>query len=633
VRLGAVVQSFTSPPAILRFGVFELDPHSGELRKKGMKIKLHGQPIDILALLMERPGQVVTREEIQNKLWSDQTFVDFEQGLNNAMKRLRSALDDNAESPHYIETVPRKGYRFIGTVDRLPQNGAGIAAPAAEKPRAGERPGKSRKAALVVVALLFSGLVAALFLGANFHGWRDRIFAKHRIGPIHSLAVLPLANLSGDPAQDYYADGMTDELITVLAENRSLRVVSRTSTMQYKGVNRPLREIAQALGVDGILEGSVNRSASHVHVNLQLIYAPTDTHVWAQSYDRDLNGALLLPQEMSQVIATEAKVASAPAKVKRYISPEAHDAYLRGRYFWFAQNYDESKKYFEKATELQPDYAAAWDGLGDSYGQNAVDEETAPEAAFENQKRYTLKALELDDSLPEAHNSMAVYYFCAAWDWKRAEAESLRAIELNPNYAEAHNQYSHFLTAMNRDEEALREQQRSQEIDPFARPWALGLVYIRLRHYDEAIHALQMGAEVRPRDLATLFFLFEAYWFEGMKKEAGQTAERMFEIEGDHHSADTVQQALNRGVDPPVGELLLRQDQEFSRKGYRSPLHLAWDYAVLQRKEETLRALEDSFRERAPLLVFLQREPAFDFLHSEPRYRALVAKMGLPPAS
>jgi len=324
-------------------------------------------------------------------------------------------------------------------------------------------------------------------------------------------------------------------------------------------------------------------------------------------------------------------VASTPAKLKRHISPEAHDAYLRGRYFWFAGNYDESRKYFEKAVQLQPDYAAAWDGLGDTYGANAVDAQIPPEAAFENQKRYTVKALELDDSLPEAHNSMAAYYLFSAWDWKQAEAESLRAIELNPNDAEAHNCYSGILTVMNRDEESLREQKRSQEIDPFARPWALGLTYIRLRQYDAAINALQMAAEVQPREIIIQFFLFEAYWFKGMKKEAGQVAERMFLLEGDRESTDAVQQAFKRGVDPQLGELLLRQDQELSRKGYRSPIHLAADYAVLQRKEETLHALDDSFRERSPWLVFLQKEPAFDFLHSDPRYRALVAKIGLPP--
>ena len=491
------MKSPTSSPAILRFGVFELNPHSGELRKKGMKIKLSGQPVDILVLLMERPGQVVTREEIQKRLWSNETFVDFEQGLNNAMKRLRSALDDNAESPRYVETVPRKGYRFIAAVDGPPENGAGMATAAEEKPRSREKLSKSKKAGLILAAVLFSGLVVAAAWGPGVLAGRDRLFGRHQIAPIHSIAVLPLVNLSGDPSQDYFADGMTDELITALAENRSLRVVSRTSAMQYKGVNKPLREIAQSLGVDGILEGSVNRSGNHVHVNLQLIYAPTDTHVWAQSYDRDLSGAMALPTELSQTIATEAKVSSALARVKRPVSPEAYDAYLQGRYYWFASNYERSKQYFEKAIGLQPDYAAAFSGLADSYCASAVSGDIPPNPAFEKDEQYALRALELDDSLPEAHTSIAAYYFFNRWDWQDAEAHELRAIELNPNDAEARHIHAHILTVMNRDDEAVREEARSAEIDPSAQTSELGMVLLHARQYDAAIAELRVRAEIR----------------------------------------------------------------------------------------------------------------------------------------
>ena len=449
---------------------------------------------------------------------------------------------------------------------------------------------------------------------------------------IQSIAVLPLANLSGDPSQDYFADGMTDELVTALAENRSLRVVSRTSVMRFKNSNRSLRDIASELGVDGILEGSVNRSGDHVHVNLQLIYAPTDTHVWAQSYDRDLKGALSLPKELSHAIASEAGVTSTPAKPQRQISPEAHDAYLQGRYYWFASNYQRSKEYFEKAIQLQPDYALAWDGLGDSYGASAVEGEVPSNAAFEKAHQYALKALELDDSLPEAHNSMAAYYFFNRWDWQKAEAEELRAIELNPNYAEARHLYSYILSAMNRNEESLQEQKRSTELDPFARPDALGAAYLRARQYDAAIAELRARAEIQHQNSYIQWLLSEAYRFKGMQKEAAQHAEEMFLAEGDKQSAEAVRRAAGRGDDAPLAEIFLKQDQERARKQYLSPIHLAYDYALLGRKEETLRALEDGFRERDPMLVFLQKWQAFDCLHSDPRYRALVAKMGLPPA-
>jgi len=318
--------------------------------------------------------------------------------------------------------------------------------------------------------------------------------------------------------------------------------------MQYKGVSRPLQDIARELGVDGILEGSVNRSGNHVHVNLQLIYAPTDTHMWAQSYDRDLAGALSLPQELSQTIANEAKVVSAPGRPKRYIRPEAHDAYLQGRYYWFGSNYERSKEYFEKAIQLQPDYALAWDGLGDSYGASAVAGQVPPQEAWSKGHAATLKALELDDSLPEAHNSMAAFYFFNRWDWQKAEAESLRAIDLDPNYAEAHHIHSYILSAMNLDDESVQEQKRSIELDPFARPEALGTAYLRARQYDAAIDELRVRAEIQRQDPYIHFLLFDAYWLKGMKREAAQHAEQIFLLGGNKQSAEAFRRAWERGA-------------------------------------------------------------------------------------
>lgn len=622
-----------------KFGEFELDSARFELRRNGSVQKLERIPLELLILLAERDGNVVSRQEIIERLWGKDVFVDTDHGINTAIRKIRQALHDNPERPRFVQTVTGKGYRFVA--ETQPANGkdpapvvnspasshyvAALPAPAEALP---DKPVTWRLVGVAAIALC---LIAGLFLIFNVRGLRNRV-ATNQLGPIHSLAVLPLTNLSGDPSQDYYADGMTDELITALAENHALRVVSRTSGMQYKGVNKPLREIAQALGVDGIMEGSVNRSGNNVHINLQLIYAPTDTHMWAQSYDRDPSGALLLPQEIAQIVASVAKVASAPTKVKRYVSPEAHDAYLRGRYIWFGGNMGRSREYFEKAIQLQPDYAAAWSGLSDTYGASAVMGEAPPKEAWPKEYTAAVKALELDDSLAEAHNSMAAFYFFNAWDWKRAEAEELRAIELDPNYAEGRHLHSYILGAVNRNDESLQEQKRSSELDPFARPWALGAAYIHLRQYDAAIKALQMEDEVQPQQPMIQFCLLEAYWLKGKKKEAGKYAERMFLIGGDQPSADAVQQAFKRGVDPRLGELLLRQDEELARKRYRSPIHFAFDNAMLERKEETLRALEDGFRERDPWLVFLQKEPVFDFLHAEPRYRALVAKMGMPPA-
>jgi TolB-like protein/DNA-binding winged helix-turn-helix (wHTH) protein len=616
---------------VFEFGDFKLDCDRFELYRCGCTVKLERKPMELLILLASRNGRLVTRTEIAERLWTREVFVDTEHGINTAIRKIRTVLRDDRDQPRFLLTVTGKGYRFIiqkdGTasaIETLP--GVRTAPPPQVLPV------KRRVWWPVVGATIAVSLVVGTVLGFKVGGFGRHIFARNEIGPIHSIAVLPLANLSGDPSQDYYADGMTDELITALAENRTWRVVSRTSAMQYKGASRPLREIAQALGVDGILEGSVSRSANHVHINLQLIYAPSDTHVWAQSYDRDLEGALSLPGELSQIIASQAMVASSPAQPQRQISPEAHDAYLQGREYWFRSNYPRSKEYFEKAIQLQPDYALAWDGLGDSYGASAVEALTPAREAFEKEERYARKALALDDSLPEAHNSMAAVYFFSVWDWHKAEAESLRAIELNPNYAEAHHIHSYILSVMNRDEEAVQEQKRANELDPFARPEALGRAYIHARQYDAAINDLRVHAEIQPKESLVRFFLFETYWFKGMKKEAAQQMEQMFTAEGDRRSAEGVEQALERGVEPAEGELLLKQDQDRTLKPYVSSIHLAYDYAFLKRKEEALDALEDAFRERDPWMVFLQKEPVFDFLHSDERYRALVRKMGLPPA-
>ncbi len=283
--------------------------------------------------------------------------------------------------------------------------------------------------------------------------------------------MLPLENLSGDPAQDYFADGMTDELITILAKNSGLRVISRTSAMQYKKAHRPLPDIARELGVDGILEGSVGRFGGRVHVNVQLVHAPSDTHVWAESYDRDLSDVSALQNELARTIARQVGLTvSVSASPQRRISPEAHDAYLLGRYYWFAEDYKKSGQYFQKAIDLQPDYAAAWSGLADYYGAIAVTGQARPEAVMPQAEEAARRAVALDDSLPEAHNSLAAIYLFYRWDWERAERESARTVELNPNFAEGHHLRGYVLQTLNRTDEALQEQKKAMELDPFARP-------------------------------------------------------------------------------------------------------------------------------------------------------------------
>jgi TolB-like protein/DNA-binding winged helix-turn-helix (wHTH) protein len=628
------------PSSIYKFGSYELDSSRFELRCHDRPLKLEHIPIKLLILLLEKRGEVVSRQEIIERLWGKDVFLDTEHGINTSVRKIRVALKEDAERPRFIQTVSGKGYRFLP--DEVTMNSKGTAVSAKVLVPADEaltpasieagpittRDGwVPRKWVLAAVVLLF---LAGATLAFNVARLRDLVFAKNSIGPIHSVAVLPLVNMSGNPSQDYYADGMTDELITALAQNHSLRVISRTSAIQYKVAGRPLREIAQALGVDGILEGSVQRSANRVHMNLQLIYAPTDTHVWAQSYDRDLSEAMVLPEEVSRTIAKEAGVSPA-VRPQRYMNPEAHDAYLMGSYYWFRGKDVRAREYFEKAVHLQPDYAAGWAGIADAYTQGAADDMRWP-GGFAEAWKDARKAVELDDSLPEGHNSLATLYLFDRWDWPRAEEESRRAVELNPNYAHGHHIHCYALLVMNRDDEALQEQKRADEIDPFGRPWAMGRMYIYLRRYDAAISELRKQVEVQPEESDFHFFLAEAYWLKGMWKDSERELEAFNRLAGNPKLAEAEHQAFERNGEKGAEEFGVSEINTRARKQYVSSWDIAFQYAFLGDKEETLRYLEGAYREHSTELVFLQKQPLFDFLHSDERYRALVKKIGLPPA-
>src|SRR5262245_26554691 len=324
----------TDQPRTVRFGVFEVDVSSGELRKNGVKVKLQEQPFRVLVALLQREGEVVTREELRQELWSTDTFVDFDHSLNAAVKRLRDALDDTADNPRFIETLPRRGYRFIPGKFLAPQTKAA-------------HPLQKR----LGVALVAASLLLASFLLVRV-AWTGSRSSRRNNPQARSLAVLPLQNLSGDPAQEYFADGITDELITELAELKSVRVISRTSVMQYKGAQKPLRQIANELSVDAILEGSVLRSGQHVRVTSQLIDAATDQHLWARTYDRELGDVLLLQSDMAGEIAREIRAEMngnarpVMAQVSR-VDPEEHDLYFRGRYHLSKGSEDEINKGIE----------------------------------------------------------------------------------------------------------------------------------------------------------------------------------------------------------------------------------------------------------------------------------------------
>ena len=411
------------------FGPYALDLRSGELRKFGVRVKMGEQPFQILVMLLENPGELVSREELRAKLWADDTFVDFDHGLNSAVQRLRDCLSDTAEKPLWVETIPRRGYRFIGQVEwsneapRSAQNGGnnakqdvfapdGVteAAPRVEISAHGRGPSKKSRSVAVGILALAAAVVLAVSL-IRLAARSKTSLHEGAVG-IRSIAVLPLENLSCDSAQDYFADGMTDELITTLAKNHALRIASRTSIMRYKASQQPIREIAGELGVDGIIVGSIWRSGTRLRVNAQLIRASDDSHLWSESYERDLGDVLALQAELSRAIAEQVRVTSALANPPRAsastrFNPEAHDAYLRGRYFWFKGDYTKSREFFQQAIDLDPAYAPGYSGLADTYDVLCVEGEMPAKEGFPKGEAAARKALEIDDSSAAAHNSLA----------------------------------------------------------------------------------------------------------------------------------------------------------------------------------------------------------------------------------
>jgi len=627
----------TSTARVALFGPYTVDLRSGELRKNGTRIRLGEQPLRILLLLLARPGELVTREEMRAQLWAEDTFVDFEHSLNSAVQRLRDGLSDTAGKPRWVETVPRRGYRFIGQV-QWPEVIREIAAAPARWEAASPAPPEpdldpiaAGRARFRLAFIALAGLI--LLLWPAFKLERRLTHSGQKPNTvIRSIAVLPMENLSGDPAQDYFADGMTDELITKLAKNPRLRVISRTSVMQYKNVHRPLRAVAQELGVDGILEGSVGRRGNRVHVTAQLIHAQSDTHIWAETYDRDMRDLYFLQNELAQTIARQVGVTtSVLGKPRLQINPEAHDAYLLGRYYWFSFQLEKSREYFQKAINLQPDYAAAWSGLADYYIGKAVDGEAPPGTLMPPGEVAAKRAVELDDSLAEAHNSMAAAYYFDRWDWSAAEAESARAVALNPSFAEAHHLRAYILSTLNRDAEALQESRKAMELDPFARPWALVYALIRARQFDAALKEARLRSEAQPDNPDLHEALLLAYLHMGLEKEAAQEWETSLQLRSKKEFALALHQAFEQGGLNAMFELELRELRKKVEKGeYVSPLEFAGDYARLKRKDEALHFLELAYEAHEPQLVHIRNSSILDFLHSEPRYQSIVKKMSLP---
>jgi TolB-like protein/DNA-binding winged helix-turn-helix (wHTH) protein/Tfp pilus assembly protein PilF len=619
-----------------RFGAFEIDLRTGELRKHGIKVKLQEQPFQVLQLLLESPGEIVTREELRSKLWPENTFVDFDVGLNTAIKRLRETLGDSAESSHYVETLPRKGYRFIAAVESIEDVTARLpgANDQSQKALATSRRWKIWPAGILVA------LIAALLLYFNLGELRRRFHP--RPVAIQSIAVLPLENLSGDPTQNYFVDGMTDALTTDLGKISRLRVISRTSAMRYKGTKKSLQQIARELDVDGLVEGSVSRSGDRVRITANLVQVAPEKHLWADSFEGNIRDVFDLQDDASRAIADAIQIKLSPQEQARLtnshsVDPQAYDAYLQGQFF--AERVlapgDRNKpiEYFEQAIKDDPAWALPYAELArmDSIeGSNRP----LPNENCARAKDTVLEALKRDSESPEAHTVLAdVEYFCE-WNWADAEREVTRAIEINPNLAQAHSSRGRYLLTMGRTDEMLEETRRAVELDPlsFRIRWDRWIALYMVGRYDEALEQCRKIQELNSSlDLGYLY-CGDVYIQKGSLAPAVQAYEKAVSLTAGSNPRAIAHLAYAYGLARRRNDArkLLADLNNISKQHPVHPDLFALVYVGLGQKETAIDWLEKAYQVRARDLLDIRYDPQFAGLRTDPRFIDLIRRIGLP---
>ncbi len=627
----------TSTPSAsrFRFGDFQLDTRAGELRKHGIRLRLQGQPLQLLAALLNAAGEVVTREELRGQIWAADTFVDFDHSLHNAIARLREVLGDSADEPRFIETLPRRGYRFIAPVETVE---IAPASRAAHPEELGATSAESKHpASRAMVAVVF----VALFVIAGL--WLVRAASRHTSAAprLDSIAVLPLDNLSGDPSEEFFADGMTDQLITDLAEVGSLRVISRTSVMPYKGTKKSLPEIARELKVTAIVEGSVVRSGQRVRVTAQLIEAPTDHHLWAHTYDRDVGDILKLQGEVADAIAQQVRAQLAPQQQAQFhlansVNPAAYDAYLKGRLVFTnefsPESFRKAKGYFEEAIQGDPNFALAYTGLADSYVYLAFTGALPRDQAYRSAKEELAKALALDERIGEAHDTLGLLSSQFDWDWDTADREFSRAIALAPSYSCAHEDRAGFLALMGRRAEALEEIAKINQLDySVSAAWTVSGTYYLLRDYPALIEASKRGLLLDPKDWLQHSDLGVGYEGTGELQQAVSEYQKAIEMSGgDSNNVVALAHAYSALGRKTDAEKILRDLERKSKGTSTAPYTMATIYAGLGENDKAFEFLEKAYSQKSlGIASSLRSDLVLESLRPDPRFQNLLARVGL----
>lgn len=647
----------------LRFGPYELKARFRELYKHGVKLKLRPQSFQVLQVLLERSGDLVTREDFRQRLWPSDTFVDFEHGLNSSVKNLRRVLNDSATEPRYIETLPKLGYRFIFPVEVLPESAtvsgelasralrdtlAAAASPVfAPKEVASDAP-NARTAAIHWRALLYTGIALVAILAAGVAGYVRWSHARLRPPPSSGrimLAVLPFENLTGDPTQDYFSDGLTEEMIARMGrvDPQRLGVIAHTSVMQYKSSPPDIERIARELGVQYVLAGSVRRDAGQVLVTAELIRAKDQSRVWGQQYDRELSHLHSLQGEIAQSIASEIRAGlGSPRNLEsgnpETLSPdqyEAYDLYLRGTYFLNQRTLEGLKRaieYFQESTDKDPTSARAFAALANSYGLIASYGYERPNSVIAQNRAAAQRAVELDDNLAAAHTSLALIAQNYDWKWEVAETEYRRAIELDPNYATAHHWYAEYLSLVGRFDEALVQIEIARQLDPLSLIIAAdkGAILFFDRKYDLAIRQLRGVLDMDP-EFPRAHLLGAVYVENGMYAQALDflNASQPKDDQGLSWTLSFSANAHGRAGEMSQARRDMQKLEDLNRRYPVDVSALIPAYIGVGDKDKAFAAFDRAYREHAAAITTLKVNPTYDPLRSDPRFHALLHRVGL----
>ena len=610
------------PNHVVRFGQFEVDLSNQDVRKSGRKIKLSGKPFQLLQLLLERPGELVTRVELRDTLWPPDTFVDFDQSLNAAVKTIRGALGDSATNPRFVETIPRRGYRFI--------------APIATEEEAHEPPPERRSKLFVGAGALAGTILVAL--GYHLASPDRETPAATPLGGRAMLAVLPFDNLSPDPEQEYFTDGLTEEMISRLArlDPERLGVIARTSIMLYKNSELSLGRIAEELDADYVLEGSVRRAGDDVRITAQLIQSSDQTHLWAEDYQRELQDVFAIQSEVAGRIASSLAIELLPkhrVSFRRKPTEElgAYEAYLKGRQHWSQRTkggFLKAIDYFQAAIDADPSYAMPYAGLADSYFLLGFEGMMAPEDVFPRARAAAESALEIDEELASAHASLGSTLWAFEWDFESAEASFRRAIELDPGDALVHHWYVPYLAAVGRLDESVAQAKQAQRLDPLSSNTSnlLAAVLFYAGDTDGAIEEIKRNLELHPAHGRSHLSLATFYGSKKMYPRALDHISRAEDLLGAERDADTAYYHALSGNREGAGRYLSTATSPGSTE---SSLSIALVHSALGEGETALDWLERAEKEKVGQLPWLLASPRFDPLRDEPRFEQLLERIGV----